>query len=225
MSSYKIIYESDSFIVPWKPSGVLSVVGRDPSDSRSVLIIELQKQLDKQLFPVHRLDFEVSGLILIAKNKSAHKIANSWFENKKIKKKYLALSEKKVDELNKNDTEKNKEIIWKSKILRGKKRTFEANHGQWAETHAKFVCDTQYRNQDCFLWELNPVTGKPHQLRFEMSKRGFPIIGDTLYGSNREYEPKSIALSSVQLDFSQIEERLDLPQIINAKEQCQFLPI
>ena len=62
------------------------------------------------------------------------------------------------------------------------------------------------------LWSLSPLTGRSHQLRFELSKRKMPIVGDKLYGSIEPFE-KGIALQSVSLEFGTKElfERFGLP--------------
>ena len=89
--------------------------------------------------------------------------------------------------------------------MRGKRRTFEAAHGKESLTLARVK-----PNQN---WELRPVTGRPHQLRFEMVKHGFPIEGDVLYGAPKR-EAAGIALMAVALDFRAIEDRLGLPPTV-----------
>lgn len=51
-------------------------------------------------------------------------------------------------------------------------------------------------------WELHPLTGRPHQLRYELSRHGHPIVGDQLYGSTLAFLNPGIALRAVQIDFS-----------------------
>jgi tRNA pseudouridine32 synthase/23S rRNA pseudouridine746 synthase len=167
--------------------------------------LELQKiikaradQSHGTILPCHRLDFEVSGLLIFAKNEIAHKAANSWFEKKLIKKTYRTLTEGSIIEANNWATPQ----IVKSKLLRGKKRAFESPHGQDAETHVQFI----KQNSDGFLeWNLNPITGRSHQLRYEMSRLKFPILGDKLYGSQYQLiSPTEITLQAVAIDFSEI---------------------
>jgi len=82
----KIVFESDAWVVVDKPSGWLTVPGRQHSDDRLCVGTVLSQQLNQRLWPVHRLDFEVSGLVLFAKNPEAHRRANFWFENRLVKK-------------------------------------------------------------------------------------------------------------------------------------------
>jgi tRNA pseudouridine32 synthase/23S rRNA pseudouridine746 synthase len=61
------------------------------------------------------------------------------------------------------------------------------------------------------MWDLNPVTGRSHQLRFDLSRHGFPIIGDTLYGSKVPWQgADSIALRSYAIDFSKAPQAQEL---------------
>lgn len=202
-----VVFENEHFIAVDKKSGVLSVPSRmGKDDARLVLGLELQKQKQKQIFPVHRLDFEVSGIVIFALSPQSHKWANSAFESKKIQKTYHALSEKKSDE---DFRDFSIEQNWRSLLVRGKKRTFEASYGQEALTNAR-VLKVLPKTEDLpetWLWELHPLTGKSHQLRVEMAKHEAPIVGDALYGSKVAYGISAIALRAVTVDFLQLEGR------------------
>lgn len=229
-----IVFENENFIVCDKPAGVLSVPDRLGDEStRACLGTTLEKEKNIRIFPVHRLDFEVSGLIVYAKNAQAHRQSQDWFLHKRLFKTYLAVSKAqnfehtrlwpakvleafKAVELKPNVGEK---FIWKSKILRGKKRTFATNHGDWAETHAEL---SEIKDQ-FYIWRLAPITGKPHQLRFEMSQRGFPLLGDELYGSRenptKEFWPHGgLCLRAVELNLKVIGDRLGLPEKLSLQE-------
>ncbi len=223
-----VLFENENFIVCDKPAGVLSVPDRMGAKSeRLCLGTALEKEKKIKIFPVHRLDFDVSGLIIYAKNASTHQKSQEWFLHKNIFKSYLAISKAQNFAHTKKWPTKVLEsfqaeilnlavgdnFIWKSKIFRGRKRTFAAEHGEWAETHAKL---TSIKDQD-YIWRLSPITGKPHQLRFEMSNRGFPIIGDELYGSEEKPTKSNwafggICLRAVELNLESIKDRLGLPE-------------
>lgn len=219
----KIVFENENFVVCDKPSQVLSTPDRHGSD-RGCLGLELQKKLNIQIYPVHRLDFEVSGLIMYAKNKRAHQISQSWFMDKTVTKKYLALTSlqdfshwpenvQTAREILK--TEPGTHFFWKTQIQRGKRRSFESTHGEWAETKA----EVESVSDGVIRWNLYPLTGKPHQLRLELSRRGFPILGDVLYGSKVQITQDvwmfgSMALRAVEIDFTALQDRLGLPDQI-----------
>ncbi len=205
---YKIVFENEHFIIVDKEALVLSVstrLGKD--EKRPCLGFTLEQKLNQKIFPVHRLDFEVSGLIIFAKNEKSQVKANHWFQDKTVKKTYAALTSAES-----NSFEINHFYEWKSLLAKGKKRAYEASFGKKSKTHAKLVSEFTPGH---FLWHLNPITGRSHQLRFELFKHGHPIIGDTLYGSKEDFE-KGIALRAFKLDFTKCPDRetFNLPEFL-----------
>ncbi len=216
----KIVFQNENFVVCDKPANVLSVPAREKNDPRSCLGLELQRHLNRQIFPVHRLDYEVSGLILFALDAKSHQTSQDWFLTKSIRKNYAAMTspqnfshwpESIKTERVKLDLLQGSEFFWKTQLLRGKKRSFESMHGEWAETQAHVIKVLEHE----IHWRLFPITGKPHQLRFELSRRGFPILGDKLYGSAVEWNEPGIALRAYELDLKSVRDRLGLPEIIS----------
>ena len=208
--SYQILYKSEFFVTVDKPAGILSVPSRQGgADPRRVLGVELEKQLGVRLWPVHRLDEEVSGAILFALSAPAHKAANTWFENRLVEKTYEALS------LSDGGMKEGELYTWRCKIARGKKRAYiHEVIGKESWTEAKLMGPVA----DYFFWRLCPKTGRSHQLRFEMARHLVPIAGDQLYGGAQWNKP-GIGLRSVELDFSKIpaEDRWGLPAQIIAQ--------
>lgn len=220
---FKVVFQNENFIVCDKAPEVLSVPAREKNDPRACLGLELQKQLRMQIFPVHRLDFEVGGLIIYALNSKAHQQAQDWFLKKQIQKNYVAMTsfqdfthwpEKVATDRSVLDLQEGASYIWKTQMQRGKRRSFESSHGEWAETHAS----VSQRTESVLAWDLFPVTGKPHQLRLELSRRGFPIWGDQLYGSKVKWKYPGIALKAYQLDLQKISNRLGLPEQIQIEK-------
>ena len=220
----QIVFENENFVFCDKPSGVLSTPGRPhEKDARLCLGTALQDQLQIQIYPVHRLDFEVSGLVLYAKNPKAHSIANGWFEKKQVRKTYRALSKTQDYKHIPPHVENPRKILepqigqafeWRSQLLRGKKRSFQSPQGKPSVTSAIFL--GRHAERPYLAWDLSPITGRPHQLRFEMSHHGFPIVGDSLYGSQEPWVFQAIALRSYRLDFSECDsaEALKTPEVI-----------
>lgn len=206
----RIIFENEFFVICDKESGVLSTPSRhEENDKRCCLGTELQASLKQQIYPIHRLDFEVSGLVMYAKTSEAHRQANAWFEHKQVQKTYRALTtsqnydhipanvpnQKLTIEL-KNPGQK---FEWKSRILRGKRRAYESPQGKDSLTLAEYL---GVNAEGHLMWDLQPVTGRSHQLRFDLSRHGFPILGDKLYGSNVQWGTDRIALRAYKIDFS-----------------------
>ncbi len=206
------LFQNEHFVAVDKPSGWLTTPARfGDKDPRPVLGLKLQQQLGQQVFPVHRLDFEVSGLVLYALSAKAHSEANTLFEHKKVQKTYQARSELKgVAKPSVGET-----FQWKSRILRGKKRAYESPQGKPSLTKATFLGE-----KNSFLhWTLQPVTGRSHQLRFDLSRHGFPIVGDVLYGANPGSAANQIDLRAVQIEFEEASfcERWKLPLKLKAE--------
>jgi len=104
-----------------KAAMVLSVPGRmGEEDDRPVLGRILEKDLGMTLYPVHRLDFEVQGLIMYAKTPAAHRAGNGWFENKIVSKKYSALTLAPTAD-HPQEFQTGVALEWKCRLLRGKK--------------------------------------------------------------------------------------------------------
>lgn len=206
----EIVFQNDHFVVLDKPAMVLTTPSREgAADERECLGTALQKFLEKQIFPVHRLDFEVSGLVIFALNAKAHAIANSWFEHKKVFKVYQAFTtDQNFDHIPANvknprevlTPKLQEKFLWKSHLLRGKRRAYDHATGKPSETEAVYLGKDSASGWH--RWELHPLTGRPHQLRYELSHHGFSIVGDELYGSQVTFNRPGIALRAVKIDFS-----------------------
>ena len=193
----QILFQTNDFVGVVKPPGVLSVPARTgDKDPRPVLGLQIQNHFAKPIFPVHRLDFEVRGIVLFAFNAKAHAAANRWFEQRLAHKTYHALSA--VQPNLTKEVESAEGEVWESRLLRGKKRAYESPLGKPSTTHARYLGLGQGGN---FLWELKPITGRSHQLRYEMYKRGWPLVGDQLYGSPKPWAQGAIALEAVRLEL------------------------
>jgi tRNA pseudouridine32 synthase/23S rRNA pseudouridine746 synthase len=204
----KIYLQNSHWVIVEKPADVLSVPGRFPDrDERPVLGKLLEKELGCQIFPVHRLDYEVSGIMIFALTPQAHRGLNRGFEKKLITKVYQAVTDRP------SGISLGEKQTWKCKVLRGKKRSYESPAGDLAITEAL----KQEEKGPYSLWRLVPITGRSHQLRYEMYRHQIPILGDTLYGGSPWAQP-GIALKALQLDFSQLPEReeLELPRTIDS---------
>ena len=182
-----IIDNNENFIVVNKKSGI-SVQGGTKSKKNLIDIFSKSSIFeDSKPYSVHRLDKDTSGVFLIAKNRETAKLLTTLFRLRKIHKTYLAIC---YGELDKNKGildqdlvryEGNKKIVDKSKTL------FK-------------VID---KNSNCTLLEMNPVTGRKHQLRKQLSIIGHPIYGDDKYVFDKKYKTKNkeLMLHSYMLKF------------------------
>jgi tRNA pseudouridine32 synthase/23S rRNA pseudouridine746 synthase len=201
-----IVFQNSHVVVVDKPVGWLSVPSHaGVADPRPVIGLTLQAQLSCRLWPVHRLDEDVSGLLLFARNAEAHRRLCAAFEQHRIEKTYHARCLGPIP----SDARLGQWVRWTTTLLRGKKRAYVHPAGKAAVTDA--LLSTLNADELHFL--LRPRTGRGHQLRVELARRGCPIIGDKLYGSAAETGLPGIALRAFLLDFSQSEDakHLHLP--------------
>lgn len=212
-----IIYQDQNILLVEKLGGWLSVPGREGrNEQRDCLSFWLEERLNLRLYPCHRLDREVSGLIIYAKNEKAHRLINIGFEKHTIFKTYQALSQQKSNL-------PFAPFEWKNLLVKGKKRAFEAPHGKTSITKVGRVSLGKWKNLDVSLWELHPITGRSHQLRVHMSNAGFPILGDKLYGDTSEFGPSEIALRAYRIDLPEnIQSELQLPSHFEIQPFLEF---
>ena len=212
--NFDILFENEHLIVVDKPCGFLSVPSRwGNTDERPCLGTALQAHLGLQIYPIHRLDEETSGVILYSKSKELHKILNAAFEKHELVKIYQAVCERQIDAC---DFKIGEHL--EDKVLRGKKRTYQSPAGQHAETVIEKI---NLLENPFWGFELKPLTGRSHQIRFQLSSRGYSIIGDFLYGAkqdtvgkyvvfpNASLPNKGIALRAIKLDLAPIKNRLE----------------
>ena len=216
-----IIFQNSHFLIIDKPAEVLSVPSRTgEKDPRPVAGIMMQELLGKKIYPVHRIDEDVSGLLMFALTADAHRTANQWFEKHEVVKTYEALS-LPIE----SDREKWTALqLWTCKLMRGKKRAYEAEFGKDSSTRAQCVGENREGRS---VWHLQPLTGRSHQLRYEMTRHGFPIDGDSLYASQMPVRlGAGISLRAFRLDFSSCQKRdrfefpaeIQLPSSIEIKK-------
>ncbi len=179
-----IIYQDSDIIVVDKPAGMLSVPGKN--DAPSVLSL-LQRKMEDNIFPVHRLDMDTSGLMVFVRNKKAQRNLQRQFETHSIVKRYIALLERKPD------SEQGTISLPLSPDMADRPRQMvDYRHGKQALTHYRLCISPSTPMRRQFLTvgdnlvELSPLTGRTHQLRVHCAHPdglASPIVGDRLYGT------------------------------------------
>lgn len=174
------MYEDDALLVVNKPAGLLAVPGRG-ADKQDCLSERVRSRFaDAQI--VHRLDMATSGLMLFARGVAMQSALNKAFAAREISKRYLAV----VDGLLTLQMDSVEEwgtidlpiaVDWPNRPL----RIIDPVHGKPSIT--KWRPLNQDTNTCSTLLELEPITGRSHQLRVHLRALGHPILGDRLYAS------------------------------------------
>jgi len=168
----EFIYCDDSLLIVNKPAGLLSVPGRG-ADKQDCLSSRVQKEFPDALV-VHRLDMATSGLLIFALGKEMQRSLSEMFRENAISKRYIATV---AGEVRPETGEVNLPIgaDW----LDRPRRKIDTASGKpsltrYSRLEYDYVSDTS-------RIELEPVTGRTHQLRVHMKAIGHTIIGDKLY--------------------------------------------
>jgi len=196
---FAIIYEDNHLLVVNKPAGLPTMGVR--GDRRSVVsllrhYIKTRDQKTGNVFlgVVSRLDTPVTGVVILAKTTKAARRLNEQFRAGSVLKTYGAVIEKCPDP---------REGQWSDWLVSG------GRHGRARLVEPEFPeakqAVTQYRVlrylADKVLVELQPVTGRKHQLRAQLAARGLAIWGDRKYGSRKRF-PVGLALHARRLELS-----------------------
>ena len=178
-----ILENNDNFVVINKPRGI--AVQSGTKSFRNIIDVLKDSRYFENTKPyiVHRLDKETSGILIVAKTREYAQLFTSLFRIRKIHKTYIALTYGKVSK--------------KIKTLKDDLITFEKDKKviQKAISHVKILKSST----DYTYVELNPITGRKHQLRKQLYNIGNPIIGDDKYFINRRADKIKIKNKNLML--------------------------
>lgn len=163
------LYEDENIIAIDKPEGLCSIPER--VDKNNNLLSLLAVKLGLRPYVVHRLDRDVSGIILFAKNAAAHACLNDQFSGRSIRKSYLALAHGQMED----DSGKIEKPIRK---FGSGRMGIDPINGKSATT--LFTVERRFSNTS--LIRVNPVSGRRHQIRVHLYSIKHPVAGDLLYG-------------------------------------------
>lgn len=165
--NFEVVFQDDDILIVNKASGIAVIPERA---GKNISVFELLLKSQEELFVVHRIDKETSGLVVFAKTEESHKFLNDEFFNRKVDKQYLAIC-KNVSGADEFDI--NAPIAHSNNSSR-----MRIHHsGKEAISHVKVSESTN----NYTLFEINIETGRTHQIRIHMAYTGFPLLGDHLY--------------------------------------------
>jgi len=199
----QILHHDADCVAVMKPAGVAAIP--EKRDDPVCLVALLAAQLGVRVMPVHRLDKEVSGVMLYALHPEAHRFLNNAFEKREVHKTYQALVHGVMSE--------------DQGVITRPIREFGSGRMGVDDIKGK-PSETKYfvlKRSDRFtLVELSPQTGRRHQLRVHLYSIGHPIVGDTRYGDKAlQAGFPRLMLTSTGIDLTlPSEKRLTLANII-----------
>ena len=173
----EIVYEDADLWVVNKPSGMLSVPGKTNWES-VISILQARCKEGETPLVVHRLDMDTSGLMLVAKHKTAHYHLQKQFRNREIQKTYVAVLDGEPLPIGEEGCI---ELLLAPDLMHRPYQKVDKDHGKPAVTLYRIVGE--------HLVVLHPLTGRTHQLRVHCAQAeglNRPIKGDNLYGHRAE---------------------------------------
>lgn len=202
MNQPTILYEDNHLLLLNKPAGWLVQGDRTgdptlPDWGKAYLKEKYAKPGEVFLHPVHRLDRPVSGVVLLARTSKALERLSKNFRERDMAKTYLAVvlgqPPKPTDEL--------RHFLVKDAAT-NTVRAFDRQPGRGMEAK-EGVLRYEFISAvgNLSLLKINPLTGRPHQIRVQLAAIGCPIAGDLKYGARTPLPDASIGLHALQLSF------------------------
>lgn len=188
-SPFQIIHADASLLVLNKPPGLLAVPGRG-ADKQDCLSRRVQSLYPDALI-VHRLDMATSGLMLMGRGIAMQRALSQLFERREVHKRYLAVVDGRLEPAPEPGgwglIDLPIAVDWPRRPL----RIIDAASGKPSQTRWRSVAFDEAANSTRV--ELEPVTGRSHQLRVHLQALGHPILGDALYA------PKAVQARAARL--------------------------
>lgn len=178
-----IIYENDELVAVNKPSGLLSIPDRI---GKELSLKDFLKERYRNIYTVHRLDRDTSGIILFAKTEESHKALSLLFEGRDMEKMYVGLVNGQMIH--------SKGTIDAAIMEHPGKTTKMITHIKGKTSITDYEVIESFR---LFSWvQFQIHTGRTHQIRVHMQHLGHSIVCDEIYG-----DPKPILLSTIKRNF------------------------
>lgn len=213
--AFEICYEDDALLVIDKPAGV-AVHGGSGVSFGVIEQLRRQRPEARMLELAHRLDRETSGLLMIAKKRSALVRLHDAFRDGQIHKRYLALVKGQWC----NALQHIRFPLFKYLTPEGERRVRVAAEGKEAHSIVRLVA----RWESFSLVEVELKTGRTHQIRVHLAHLGFPLAGDDKYGDfalNRDLQKRGLKrmfLHAAKLSFQHPLQDVGAPRIVLAAD-------
>ncbi len=199
LPNLKVLYEDNHLIVVNKRSG--DIVQGDRTGDKPLIdivkdYIKIKHNKPGEVFlgSPHRIDRPTSGIVVFTKTSKALTRMNKMFHDKEIQKTYWAIV--------KNKPFKQEDLLihyLKKNHQKNKSFAYSHEYKDAKRSELKFKVIHQFNNY--YLLDINPLTGRHHQIRVQLSTMGCPIKGDLKYGFSRSNPDASISLHARKIEF------------------------
>lgn len=175
MTDLALVHADPHWIIVNKPAGLLAVPGRG-ADKQDCLSSRVQQEYPDALI-VHRLDMATSGLMVLARGLASQRTLNAAFANRLVYKSYIAVVSGSMAPAYRawQTIDLPIHLDWPNRPL----RIIDPLHGKPSVTRVRIMHRGTLNNTTRV--ELEPVSGRSHQLRVHLRALGHPILGDALY--------------------------------------------
>jgi tRNA pseudouridine65 synthase len=176
----RIVYEDEYFFAIDKPSGFFvhpPEYSAYPTPREKICLYVLEQKFNRAVYPIHRLDSPTSGLVLFAFSKDATRKLSRLFADREIKKTYHAVTRGFIDPEGE---------IGLSLEIKGFREPIDALTKYSCLGQREFACPvgTKYQTARYSLVEINPITGRWHQIRRHFDRIAHPLLGDIEHGDS-----------------------------------------
>jgi len=207
MNKVPVLFENENLIAVEKPINISSIPERNNNAESVLQIIATTKNI--KLFIVHRLDKEVSGVMLFAKKANVHKYLNLQFETRMVRKAYFGI----IHGILPKET-----TVIDLPIREFGSGRMGVDYEKGKPSRTVFKMKESSDNKSLLL--IEPYTGRRHQIRVHAYAGGFPLIGDTRYGNLRlQKKYPRLMLHAASIGFRDID---DQEYIIESKMPKSF---
>lgn len=161
----EIVYKDQNLIVCIKPVGI---------DSQHELPVQLSELLKGQIYDVHRLDINVGGIMVYARNRKTAAMLSRCIQKGRMVKEYLAIVHGQPPE----------QAVWEDLLWKDsrKNKVYVVKRERKGVRKAKLELKTLQPGEKSLV-HIRLYTGRSHQIRVQFASRGFPLAGDHKYGS------------------------------------------
>ena len=182
MLPLRILYQDEHLVVVHKPSGLLVHRSALARGETQFLLQQLRDQLGQRVYPVHRLDRPTSGAIVFALSSTVAGLLSEAFSERQVEKGYLAVVRGKAPEQDRLDYPLREEDGTRPKAeMPAMPAMTDIRRLDSVELPVQV---DRYPVARYSLVEAKPLTGRRHQIRRHLSRRGYPIIGDAKHGKS-----------------------------------------